>query len=567
VAVSGGSFTRKSERPVVPSEMVYCQTRVRFTPEGRKAIQAVVDKMWQNETFLAAMVTKADIYMPHITDAFKVMGVPEDLKYISIQESGLRGTAVSRSNAVGWWQFKDFTAIEVGLTVNQSVDERMHLFRSSIGAARYFAKNYRRYDNWVYSVISYYEGGTGALPYLSRTYFGAKAMLIDENLHWYAQKAIAHKIVFESLIHKQKPLRWLEPVSNQGIVEVGKLRSQYKLSYADFSTYNPWARQAHLPKDQLYSVYVVRNGPYEHIRDPHADNYSPEVFSPTDWNALNAAVDAAANRSGIPAPPKVDPPPIPSYDEYIARYGEKPIKRDPLPSLEDDDKGKIKEYHLKKEPLYGVEWALTTEKQTIEDLALEKGTTSTRLCQWNGFGPSETIRPNTPILVVSPKKARIHIVRPRETLTEIAIRYKRTIDQLVLYNDFSSATQKLRVGQKIYLRDYKPLKEETIIYHTRSDYEAITESNKSAKPEPTKPPLPIQSGTEVPTHSQPNYSPTRNNPVNAEPSIINHTVQPKETLYSIARRYGMKVEQVRELNDLVSDAIQIGQTLRVVAIR
>ena len=54
-----------------------------------------------------------------------------------MQESALISDAVSVSNAVGFWQFKDFTAIEMGLRVDKEVDERMNIVAASRGAARY----------------------------------------------------------------------------------------------------------------------------------------------------------------------------------------------------------------------------------------------------------------------------------------------------------------------------------------------------------------------------------------------------------------------------------------------
>ena len=81
------------------------------------------------------------LYFPIIENIFKEEGVPDDFKYLSLQESGLISDAVSTSNAVGFWQFKDFTAREVGLRVDKQIDERKNIVSSTRGAAVYLKRN------------------------------------------------------------------------------------------------------------------------------------------------------------------------------------------------------------------------------------------------------------------------------------------------------------------------------------------------------------------------------------------------------------------------------------------
>ena len=54
--------------------------------------------------------------------------MPDDLKYLALQESALIPDAVSSSNAVGFWQFKKETAEDYGLTVNDKIDERKNMY-------------------------------------------------------------------------------------------------------------------------------------------------------------------------------------------------------------------------------------------------------------------------------------------------------------------------------------------------------------------------------------------------------------------------------------------------------
>ena len=87
-----------------------------------------------NQKYLSNLVAKMNIYFPIIEKIFKEENVPDELKYLVIQERALISDAVSTSNAVGYWQFKAETAKEMGLKVDNRVDERMNIAAASRGA-------------------------------------------------------------------------------------------------------------------------------------------------------------------------------------------------------------------------------------------------------------------------------------------------------------------------------------------------------------------------------------------------------------------------------------------------
>jgi Soluble lytic murein transglycosylase and related regulatory proteins (some contain LysM/invasin domains) len=242
-------------RVEVPEVLDYCGLILKFTPEARALVQQEVDKLMQNLFYHQVMVERADQYMPYIRTAFRDMGVPEDLVFIAIQESALKGDAVSKSNAVGFWQFKDFTAREVGLMVNGQVDERKHIYRASVGAALYFNKNYLRHRNWLYAVISYMTGGTGAIPFIDAQYKGAREMVVEADLHWYARKAIAHKLAYQPFLGKKPPKTWLEVSSTEGETNVQRLVQENELDMEEFRKHNLWVRSNQLPQERPFSYY------------------------------------------------------------------------------------------------------------------------------------------------------------------------------------------------------------------------------------------------------------------------------------------------------------------------
>ena len=83
------------------------------------------------------IIKRANRYFPIIVPILKEYGIPEDLKYLMVIESSINPTAKSGAGAAGLWQFMPATAKEYGLEVNNCVDERYNIEKSTIAACKY----------------------------------------------------------------------------------------------------------------------------------------------------------------------------------------------------------------------------------------------------------------------------------------------------------------------------------------------------------------------------------------------------------------------------------------------
>ena len=97
-------------------------------------------------------------YKQMVQDLFVDRGLPPDLYYLGILESGYVNKAVSRAGAVGVWQFMAATAREYGLKINNYVDERRDPRRATVAASLYLKELYRQKKSWYLALASYNAG-------------------------------------------------------------------------------------------------------------------------------------------------------------------------------------------------------------------------------------------------------------------------------------------------------------------------------------------------------------------------------------------------------------------------
>ena len=141
---------------------------------------------------------KAAEWFPVIEPILDAYGIPNDFKYIALVESGLRG-GVSPKGAAGYWQFMPGTARMYGLKVNNKVDERYNLKKSTAAAAKYLKELYSVFDSWTLVAAAYNVGDGHMKRQINRqkqdNYFKMK---LNRETGAYVYKLISVKEILEN---------------------------------------------------------------------------------------------------------------------------------------------------------------------------------------------------------------------------------------------------------------------------------------------------------------------------------------------------------------------------------
>lgn len=127
----------------------------RYDPAVRHTIALYVDR-WRSGS--ERILGRTAVCFPYFSEALADAGMPDALKYISITESALRPFAVSPVGAAGYWQLMPGTARELGLQVDEEVDERLDIRLGTAAGLRYLQIQYERYGDWALALAAYNSG-------------------------------------------------------------------------------------------------------------------------------------------------------------------------------------------------------------------------------------------------------------------------------------------------------------------------------------------------------------------------------------------------------------------------
>lgn len=201
------------------------------------------------------IIKRANRAFPVIEPILKRNGIPDDFKYLAVIESGLVN-AVSPAGARGVWQFMPETGKERGLEVNDGVDERYHLEKSTEAACRYLNDAYKKFGSWTLAAASY-NGGVGGVN-KQITFQGVTnyydLLLTDETARYVfrilaLKEIMKNPVAYNFTIPTQElypilPVKKVEVTSS--IPDLAVFSKEQGINYKILKIHNPWLRDRKL---------------------------------------------------------------------------------------------------------------------------------------------------------------------------------------------------------------------------------------------------------------------------------------------------------------------------------
>jgi membrane-bound lytic murein transglycosylase D len=198
----------------------------------------------------ANWLARSERYIPFMKNLLKENGLPEDLVYMALIESGFNPQAYSRRKASGPWQFIYLTGKRYGLKVTWWVDERRDPEKSTIAAAKYLKDLYDLFECW-YLAAAGYNAGEGKIVKAMKRYRTedfwelSKYKYLKRETRDYVPQMIAAALIAKDPetygftgIEYQEPLRY-EKVNVPPVVDLQVIAKACEISIEELKDLNP----------------------------------------------------------------------------------------------------------------------------------------------------------------------------------------------------------------------------------------------------------------------------------------------------------------------------------------
>jgi len=228
--------------------------------------EILVNTYWHSNTI--RLLKLANRHFPQIEPMMEKHGVPDDMKYIALIESGLDVTASSPAGAKGPWQFMKSAAKQYNLEITDTeVDERYNWEKSTEAACKYLKNEYKSFNNWTLSAAAYNAGHGRIRKTMSSqkvdNYFD---MYLTTETSRYVFRILAIKLIHsnpEKYGFHLNDSDYYHPIETKeievtSIDDIATFAIQNGTTYKELKLLNSWLRSTKLSKRSSGKKYIVR---------------------------------------------------------------------------------------------------------------------------------------------------------------------------------------------------------------------------------------------------------------------------------------------------------------------
>lgn len=412
-----------------------------FTGNGRKHFQRYLNR--------------SSAWLPLMDAELERAGLPRDLVYLSMIESGFNPHALSHAGAAGLWQFMPATGRMYDLRVDWWVDDRRDPVKSTKAAVAHLADLHKMFKGDWYLAWSAYNAGPGRVRRAAKAGGTTDFWSLTKGGHLPSETAnYTPKIIAAAIIAKNAerygftiepaPVFDVQTIQVDGAVSLGVLAQLAGLTVDELKAYNPGLRRAATPAEG-YALNLPSDKAVDFEVGLAELPESERTRFVRHTVARGETLGAIARRHGVSTEELVRANNLVNRDRIVV--GMSLIV--PRPAID----------ALPQAPAQAAASAHTVQPgDSISAIARQYGISSADLRTWNSLS-SDTIHPGQ-VLSLKPAKAQVspaqervvrYEVRPGDTLTGIAARYGVAAKDLQRWNGLADPSH-IKVGQTLEVR-------------------------------------------------------------------------------------------------------------------
>ncbi len=212
----------------------------------------------KDRVYTKRMIERSAYYFPIFEKYLKKYDLPEELKYLSLIESGLNPKAKSRAKAVGLWQFMYATGKYYGLHIDNFIDERMDPEESTDAACRYLKSLYGMFGDWELALAAYNSGPGAVRKAIRKSGYKKSFWEIYPNLYRETRGYVPQFVAIYYVMHYADDHNFMDvelqhPVKKDTImlkehVDFATLANQLNICAEELHQLNPGIRYTAKPK-------------------------------------------------------------------------------------------------------------------------------------------------------------------------------------------------------------------------------------------------------------------------------------------------------------------------------
>lgn len=419
-------------------------------------------------------------YLPAMKKILKENGMPEDLVYIALIESGFGFSARSHAGAVGYWQFIAPTGRRYDLTINSLIDERKDPYKSTMAAVKYFRSLYNVFGNWYFAFAAYNGGENRMFRVLmkheSRDFWAiaeTKRMLPKETVNYIPKYLAARMIAKNPERYGFKDLEYLEPLSYSEVVasqtvNLKTLAQEMGVDYEEIRMLNPQYNTEFAPNFNKSLVLRVPKGTSEKATLALSKSYVTNermIAQARSNGTYTYRVRRGDNLSTIAKRHGTTVANLRALNKRldrrgILRVGQRlivPDRASPQQILKDLKKGTKEQRTADRKPksssrvIRSKQTVVVRKGDTLIGIANKYGVTLSQLLRENNLKSNSKLFVGKKLVIPTTAK-KVIIVRKGDTLTNIARKHNVSLSRILSANDMNRKS-KLLAGMELIIPD------------------------------------------------------------------------------------------------------------------